>query len=102
MFNLLDPQSRLSRRIEKARVVSFDVFDTAIRRSIDEPRSVFRVMESRIVGILGSKSPDFPSVRYLAEGEARRRGWLQGNMETTLPTIYAAVGEILGLEAEAI
>lgn len=103
MLKMFRSRSSLDRQIEKADVISFDVFDTAVQRKLDEPRSLFRLIQSRVDGILGERAEDFAAVRFLAEGEARRRGWAQHRRsEVTLSEIYAVVGEVLGLEAEAV
>jgi predicted HAD superfamily hydrolase len=100
---MLDMKSRLERKIDRARVISFDVFDTAILRKLDEPRSLFDLMLPHVSACLGSKTTDFPAARFTAEGEARRRAWANGNVsEVTFSEIYAIVAEILDLDAAAI
>src|SRR5450631_8498 len=98
-----DMKSRLERRIDRKRVISFDVFDMAILRKLDEPRSLFDLMLPRVYACLGSKTTELPAARFTAEGEARRRAWANGNVnEVTFSEIYAIVGEMLGLDAAAI
>lgn len=103
MHRMLKLQSKVARLIRNAEVVSFDVFDTAVQRKLDEPRSLFRLLQSGAGELLGARTDKFAAVRYLAEGEARRRAWTQGSInEITLDEIYAVIGEILDVEAEAI
>jgi predicted HAD superfamily hydrolase len=96
-------KSRLERKIDRAQVASFDVFDTAVLRKLDRPQSLFQLMVPDIVGVLGSRAPDFPSVRIHAEYEARRQAWMaepaKKPVEVQLSQIYEIVGDILGLSA---
>jgi hypothetical protein len=46
--------STLGRKIKKAEVVSFDVFDTAVLRKLDQPHRLFQLMLPQISKVLGS------------------------------------------------
>src|SRR5258708_33299416 len=101
-FEALKMKSRLERKIDRAQVASFDVFDTAVLRKLDKPQSLFRLMVPGIAGILGSRAPDFPSARIYAEHEAHRQAWAARNsVEVRLAEIYVIVSDILGLDADA-
>src|ERR1700684_1082416 len=96
-------RTELERRLDRAQVVSLDVFDTAVLRKLDEPESLFHLMLPRISAILGARASEFPATRRFAEYEARGRIWeKEKTFETSLAEIYAVVAEILGLEETAI
>ncbi len=96
---MFKPRSNLERKLERAQVVSLDVFDTAVLRKLDEPRSLFYLMLPRISAILGARASEFPGIRRFAEDEAHRRTWeKKKGGEIRLAEIYAVVAEILGLE----
>jgi len=96
-------KSGLERRLDRAQVVSLDVFDTAVLRRLDEPRSLFYLMLPRISAVLGARTSEFPATRRFAEFEAHRRARdKESGGEIRLAEIYAVVAEILGLEETAI
>jgi predicted HAD superfamily hydrolase len=97
MFN---SASKLKRKIENAKVVSFDVFDTAVQRQLDEPRSLFKLMQPRLAGILGDRTPDFPAARIFAEQAAHLRAI--DASEVRLQEIYEILAESFGLDAAAV
>jgi predicted HAD superfamily hydrolase len=103
LIEMFKPGSKLERKIENAEVISLDVFDTAVLRTLDEPRSLFELMVPQISGILGDKARDFPAARFVAEGLARKRAW-EGDVfkEARLAEIYAVMGEMLGLDAAVL
>lgn len=72
-------------------VISFDIFDTALHRTVERPNDVFRIMGSRL-GV-----DRFARIRKNAEGHARmEKGRLQGTREVTLREIYAVMEERYG------
>lgn len=69
-------------------VVSFDIFDTAVFRCVENPSDVFRIMAAR-TGV-----SDFVRLRRNAETRARERNErTTGSREVTLADIYAFLGE---------
>ncbi|MCI1219958.1 MAG: hypothetical protein LKF99_05430 [Bifidobacterium sp.] len=60
-------------------VISFDVFDTALKRKCGDPAAIFRIVEEK------SKFPDFASKRKSAEKDARQRF----KKKTTINNIYS-------------
>ncbi len=63
----------LTRAIEAARWVSFDIFDTAILRKVGSPHDVFAIVEIEARLRLGRPDFDFVDLRSEAERDARHR-----------------------------
>lgn len=83
------PPEKLARSLESWDVVSFDLFDTLLRRPVEKPTEIFR--------LVGEKLGDsrFASRRIQAEQRARQ-GRPSG--EVTLEEIYLAMGSFPGKE----
>ena len=95
-----DPE-KLYKIIKKYDVVSFDIFDTLIKRNTETPEDVFKV-----VALLSDKKfSNFPDSRIRAEQLARREA---ENGEVTLTEIYEKLiefsaserSELMNLEIE--
>lgn len=77
-------------------VVSFDIFDTLILRSLSIPADVFYLIGEKI-GML-----DFKNIRIWAESDARFKCFLKnGHYEVTLSDIWKNLSEDTGLDADA-
>lgn len=72
--------SDLKKHVERAQVVSFDIFDTLLVRTYASPKDVFRHIEET------EEVPLFTELRVNAENEARL---LSSQEEITLDEIYA-------------
>lgn len=57
--------------IDKKDVVSFDIFDTLIKRNCNNPKDVFRIVEKKYNNHSDEKINDFYSMRIEAEAKAR-------------------------------
>ncbi len=68
---------------DNIKVISFDVFDTAILRSTFRPKDIFDIVESKYKN-------NFKAKRMLAENQEREKY----NGECTLSGVYKALGEI--------
>lgn len=79
----------LERLVDRADVVSFDVFDTLLYRVVNLPTDVFRVMEPRVLEKTGVDG--FAERRILAERNARQ---VPGRKDVTLEQIYDAFAEL--------
>lgn len=69
---------------------SYDIFDTCLVRTCGEPKHVFDILATKILGKgsdISTKS-DFVLIRMNAEREARKKLILEGNEEITLKDIY--------------
>ncbi|MDD1650137.1 MAG: HAD-IA family hydrolase, partial [Methylococcaceae bacterium] len=84
------PQA-LAEAIEAASVVTFDIFDTALVRAIENPVDLFLLLAHE------AQLPDgsgFARARVAAERVARQRGWESRRAaEVTLEEIYAVLAE---------
>lgn len=89
--------SELLRRIDTAKVVSFDIFDTLFVRPLSDPEDAFDMLGERF-GIVG-----FRRIRCDAQIEAFRQMHLAGQGEITLDGIYACMtGLPAGVEAASV
>ncbi|MCD7954227.1 MAG: hypothetical protein LUG93_00410 [Lachnospiraceae bacterium] len=70
------------KRIQKYEYVSFDIFDTLVKRDVPQPADLFELIGYSL-GI-----PDFMTLRINAEKKARE---LSPNAEVTLEDIYAQI-----------
>ena len=77
--------STLKRKIKHAQVVSFDVFDTLLKRNCSSPYDIFDIVEKRYNIIYKEKIKEFRKERIYAEKIARE---LNDSGETTLDEIY--------------
>jgi FMN phosphatase YigB (HAD superfamily) len=73
--------------IRRARVVSFDFFDTLFVRPLENPEDVFNILGNKL------SIPDFRERRKAAQSEAFRRMHVRGRKEITLVDIYDCFGE---------
>lgn len=77
--NTLDSLQQIMLQIDHYDVISFDLFDTLLKRNVNQPIDVFKYIEKKC------NIPGFCSERILAERRARER---KGNLEITLEEIY--------------
>lgn len=92
-------QNELRSLIDNSTYVSFDIFDTAVTRSVLKPVDVFTLVE-KIFRERGNKPKfDYKTVRLKSERKAREKAWLIKNCaETTLDEIYLCMGEDFGID----
>ena len=71
------------KRLSEYDIISFDIFDTAILRNVENPRDTFHILSSKL------GMPNFKSIRNRAEEIAREQKYNQFNTrEITLKDIY--------------
>lgn len=75
--------------LEAFDVLSLDVFDTAITRSVESPVDVFAILESNLERVLGRHARGLASLREAAEQEVRVAAHAQGRQEVALREIHA-------------
>lgn len=80
----------IKNKIKKADVVSFDIFDTLLMRTILYPRDLFRLLENKIVKIMGDRFKGFVEKRIAAEHK------LYEICQPTLIQIYQMISESSG------
>lgn len=79
------------------KAITFDVFDTLIRRPTEMPADVYKFIENQALKITDGISEDFAVIRLNAEIETRKN-ILKG--EITIEEIYKAVQAFYGLNEE--
>lgn len=82
-----DP-SNLITQLKGGECVSFDVFDTLLKRSVASPEDVFLYMEKEISGWKIAKIDNFAEARVNAEREARKA---TPQREVSLQDIYSHI-----------
>lgn len=95
-----DPVEAFFEAACQRQIASFDVFDTAIRRSVADPTHVFAMAERELGSACGAKAANgFAQTRVLAEQLARDRGRRDhGYVEVTTSEILAELERLLGSE----
>lgn len=84
-FFLADKEEILS-AMQSVSVVSFDLFDTLIKRKVPSPEDVHILVDKRYSEQTGQKIMDYQTRRILAEMEARE---ISGSREITLKDIFS-------------
>jgi len=75
--------------LDNYKVISFDIFDTAVFRMVFEPRDVFLLMEEELVEKYGNTFLGFSDLRFKAEVETVEKVWkLDRAAEVNLNDIY--------------
>lgn len=80
--------SKLFKKIEQFDVVSFDIFDTLLKRDVKCPTDVFRIVELRYDSLYSKTKSDFFLKRREAEKNAREKSIYA---EITLDEIYDVI-----------
>ncbi len=84
---------KIKKRIEKCNAVSFDIYDTLIKRDVTSPEDVFTMCEKIYNKRYGSNVIQFKKLRIEAERIARRK---KRGKEVTLQEIYDELDEKMG------
>ncbi len=90
ILNAYPQLEKLSRKVEEADILSFDIFDTLILRRVSDPKDVFDFVGQRLDII------NYREKRIFAEDEARRRN---KNREPNLSEICSVLEEVFGINA---
>lgn len=85
------------RKLERADVVSFDIFDTLLQRPTARPTDLFEHLNEDVAELLGWSFVDFKTERRTAERIARQRAKATGLGETSFEAIYDVLTERLRL-----
>ncbi len=85
------------RKINEHRVISFDVFDTLLKRNVRNPDDVFVVVQREYNKTTGQKIHSFPDLRKVAEQECRKHSKKE---EVTLDSIYDFLPYDISLKEE--
>ena len=85
----------------QTKVVSFDVFDTLICRSVEKPADLYRFLETDALALTDGIAVGFGQVRALCEVQTRAR--LEASKEEiTLADIYETVAQYYGMTEEQL
>lgn len=90
---------RIFSAIQSASVVSFDIFDTLIKRDVPSPGTVHILVDRKYAERTGRTIPDYPKRRLLAEQEARKAS---GGREITLKGIFSHFAGLTEEERELL
>jgi predicted HAD superfamily hydrolase len=89
-------------QLQRADIVSFDVFDTAILRPLARPTDLFALMEPEVGDRGGNGAPAFRAAREWAERAIRDSAWKERReTEVTLAEIYGQFATGTGLPQTA-
>jgi FMN phosphatase YigB (HAD superfamily) len=101
MADLLPAETKIRALIQASSCVSFDFFDTLVRRrGLFFPKDLFAVVESQAGAKLGRSVAGFAKLREEAESGARAEAVRGGRVETTLAEIYVVLAKRLGLSQD--
>lgn len=81
-------------QLEKYTYISFDIFDTLVKRNIFNPTDIFVIMELKYNENNINKISDFKNIRVSCEKECKN----ENNTEITLDMIYDKISNKLGNE----
>ncbi len=93
--------SKVKRVIESkdVEVISFDVFDTLVERSVETPADVYNFLEAQLVQEYGAVFDGFSKVRLNAELEARNN---KPEGEITIDSIYEYIKKFYNLNDSVV
>ena len=78
----------IGKKIEKHEIISFDIFDTLINRMVGQPKTIFKLIEEKLVKEYGEEYQGFFQRRIDAEARAIKK---YKNEEVTLQMIYECI-----------
>ena len=81
---------KITKKISRYDNVSFDIFDTLIKRNCEKPDDIFEISQKRYNNISNAKISNFRNLRINAEIEARNTS---KDEEITLSDIYNNINE---------
>lgn len=84
----MDIIKKWCKKCEKYEVISFDIFDTLLRRDVQNPEDIFKIVECYASNKFGDRIKDFSSKRVLAGKIAFEKTM---NGEATLNDIYKEI-----------
>ena len=80
---------KLKKIIKKHDIISFDVFDTLIKRNCNSPRDIFYIVEKQYNKLFDEKINDFYQKRVNAESKARLKHF--DVEDITIDEIYSCI-----------
>lgn len=92
---MADLQTKILQKIEPYEYISFDIFDTLLKRNVQEPKDIFFLLQEEGEKKFGSSFAEFQKERIDAERLAR-----QNKAEVTLKEIYQELTKFSHSETE--
>lgn len=91
----------LMRAMQAAEVLSVDVFDTALARSVFRPIDVFLCIQNQARKLVGNDKLDFVALRRKAEADAREENYRDsGREDISLAAIYGNFCKLADIDPE--
>lgn len=87
---------------EKYDYISFDIFDTLIKRNINKPTDIFKVIEERYNENNKNKIFNFVENRIMAENECRKRTTSEVNLDEIYELISSKYSKKIALELKKL
>lgn len=84
-FVCLSNKQEIQKAVKNAKVISFDLFDTLVKRDVPSPESVHLLVENKMYSTLGFKIENYSAHRIQAELDARKHS---RGKEITLEDIF--------------
>jgi HAD superfamily hydrolase (TIGR01549 family) len=85
----------------ETKAISFDIFDTLIRRPVEKPADLFRFLDAKALQLTDGIAVDFGRTRSMCEVETRKR--LEGiKDEITLDAIYDTLAAYYDLSEDQV
>lgn len=78
------------KQLEKYDYISFDIFDTLIKRNIEKPTDIFKIVEKKYNEVSNKKICNFTQIRISCEQECRKKS----KKEISLEMIYMLIEKI--------
>lgn len=90
-------------KIRSAAVVSFDIFDTLIGRTVASPSDVFRLMENEMSELVGFPLANFDKLRQNAEKNAKKLAFeINGVEDVSLRAIHVEMLSHIGASLDLL
>lgn len=87
----------------KPKVISFDIFDTLVERTVEQPVHVFKLVAARVFEVTGGAVTNFEQVRRESEKRVRAKVLEeQRRQEITLDEIYAHIADTFRLDVKTV
>lgn len=99
----LDARFSMLLKKTKPKVISFDIFDTLVERTVEQPVHVFKLVADRVRKVTGGAIANFEHIRREAEKKLRAKVLEEkGRQEITFDEIYAYIAETFDLDVKTV
>lgn len=100
-----DLDARFSELLEemKPKVISFDIFDTLVERTVEQPVHVFKLVASRVLDVTGGEITNFEHIRRESEKKLRAKVLEEKRrQEVTFDEIYGHIADTFHLDVKTV